>query len=80
MEEMGMTTLPLDVTSAESIAACKDQVVCLTGGTLDILVNNAYVLPPFSAQFPATPVSTLPSLPAILTDHTQRSHAYHPRY
>jgi len=40
---MGMSTLALDVTSAESIAKCKDEVDELTGGKLDILVNNAYV-------------------------------------
>ncbi|KAK7985479.1 1-acylglycerone phosphate reductase [Apiospora saccharicola] len=37
----GMKTLPLDVTSAESIAACHEAVGKLTGGRLDILVNNA---------------------------------------
>ncbi|KAK8071931.1 1-acylglycerone phosphate reductase [Apiospora saccharicola] len=36
-----MKTLPLDVTSAESIAACHEAVGKLTGGRLDILVNNA---------------------------------------
>ncbi|KAK7914210.1 1-acylglycerone phosphate reductase [Apiospora marii] len=37
----GMKTLPLDVTSAESIASCHEAVEELTGGRLDILVNNA---------------------------------------
>jgi 1-acylglycerone phosphate reductase len=36
-----MSTFELDVTSEESIAACKKQVTELTGGTLDVLVNNA---------------------------------------
>ncbi|SPO04827.1 related to 1-acyldihydroxyacetone-phosphate reductase [Cephalotrichum gorgonifer] len=41
MADMGMTALPLDVTDAESIAACKEEVSALTGGKLDFLVNNA---------------------------------------
>ena len=41
MAEMGMTTLALDVTDAESIKMCHAQVAELTGGKLDILVNNA---------------------------------------
>ncbi len=41
MEEEGITTLQLDVTDADSIAHCKAQVSELTGGRLDILVNNA---------------------------------------
>jgi NAD(P)-dependent dehydrogenase (short-subunit alcohol dehydrogenase family) len=36
----GVTTLPLDVTNDESVAACVDAVV-RTGGRLDVLVNNA---------------------------------------
>jgi 1-acylglycerone phosphate reductase len=47
---MGMSTLSLEVTSAESIAAAKIEVDALTGGYLDILVNNAYGPP---AQFPS---------------------------
>jgi 1-acylglycerone phosphate reductase len=39
---MGMSTLGLDVTSSESIAAAKKEVDALTRGKLDILVNNAY--------------------------------------
>ena len=42
LEAMGMSTLSLEVTSAESIAAAKIEVDALTGGYLDILVNNAY--------------------------------------
>jgi 1-acylglycerone phosphate reductase len=41
IESKGVTVLPLDVTSKESIAACKAKVEELTGGRLDILVNNA---------------------------------------
>lgn len=39
----GFTCLQLDVTDEASIAACRDQVAELTGGRLDILVNNACV-------------------------------------
>ncbi|KAL2019867.1 hypothetical protein VTK56DRAFT_9129 [Thermocarpiscus australiensis] len=41
MAALGMTTLALDVTKADSIKACHDEVSRLTGGKLDILVNNA---------------------------------------
>ncbi|KAK0721852.1 acylglycerone-phosphate reductase-like protein [Lasiosphaeria miniovina] len=41
MAEMGMTTLALDVTKAASIKECHDEVALLTGGRLDILINNA---------------------------------------
>lgn len=37
----GFTCLQLDVTDETSIVACRDEVVRLTGGKLDILVNNA---------------------------------------
>lgn len=37
----GYTCLPLDVTDQGSIDACRDEVVKVTGGKLDILVNNA---------------------------------------
>lgn len=47
----GMKTLPLDVTSAESISSCHEAVDRLTGGKLDILVNNAYVSRP--SAYPA---------------------------
>lgn len=40
---MGMSALALDVTDAESIKRCHDEVANITGGKLDILVNNAYV-------------------------------------
>ncbi|KAI8962051.1 NAD(P)-binding protein [Daldinia sp. FL1419] len=41
LEALGMSTLPLDVTDAESIKQCHEEVAKLTGGKLDILVNNA---------------------------------------
>jgi 1-acylglycerone phosphate reductase len=41
LEVFGMTTLSLEVTSLESILAVKQAVSDLTGGGLDILVNNA---------------------------------------
>lgn len=39
-----MSTLSLEVTSSESIADARMQVEKLTGGKLDILVNNACVV------------------------------------
>ena len=45
MADMGMSTVALDVTNAESIKTCHSEVAALTGGTLDILVNNACVTP-----------------------------------
>lgn len=38
---LGMTTLQLDVTDESSVRKVRDEVVELTGGKLDILVNNA---------------------------------------
>ncbi|KAJ4287842.1 NADPH-dependent 1-acyl dihydroxyacetone phosphate reductase [Collariella sp. IMI 366227] len=59
MADMGMTCLPLDVTNEESIKACHDDVSKITGGKLDILVNNAYIPFPF---FPhPSPLFTNPS-------------------
>ncbi|KAK2592011.1 NADPH-dependent 1-acyl dihydroxyacetone phosphate reductase [Conoideocrella luteorostrata] len=43
LEELGMSAVQLEVTNAESIAACKAEVASITGGKLDILVNNAGV-------------------------------------
>lgn len=40
-DKPGYTCLQLDVTDEQSIIACRDEVVKLTGGRLDILVNNA---------------------------------------
>ncbi|KAI1468305.1 NAD(P)-binding protein [Daldinia caldariorum] len=44
LEAVGIETLVLDVTSQESIAGAVSHVSKLTGGTLDVLVNNAGVL------------------------------------
>ncbi|KJZ76222.1 hypothetical protein HIM_04304 [Hirsutella minnesotensis 3608] len=41
LEAQGLTILALDVTSQESVDACKDAVTQLTDGRLDILINNA---------------------------------------
>ncbi|KAJ7161057.1 hypothetical protein C8R46DRAFT_358947 [Mycena filopes] len=38
---LGLETLQLDVTTTDSVRAARDHVALLTGGTLDILVNNA---------------------------------------
>lgn len=37
----GMSVVALDVTDAASIEACQQKVAAITGGKLDILVNNA---------------------------------------
>lgn len=59
LESLGMSTLALDVTDSESIASAKTEVEALTGGKLDILVNNAYV-------YPATPPPRRPSSPTSI--------------
>ncbi|KAJ3993544.1 NAD-P-binding protein [Lentinula boryana] len=41
LQKLGITTLKLDVTRIESICEVRDQVNLMTGGALDILVNNA---------------------------------------
>ena len=41
LEAMGMSTLSLDVTNTGDIESARKEVERLTGGTLDILVNNA---------------------------------------
>lgn len=41
LRDAGMTVIPLDVTDSKSIASCKEQVKQVTGGRLDVLVNNA---------------------------------------
>ncbi|EXJ89744.1 hypothetical protein A1O3_02811 [Capronia epimyces CBS 606.96] len=49
---LGIETLPLDVQSEESVKACIQQVSALTGGSLDVLVNNAgtaYYMPVFDS-------------------------------
>ncbi|KAJ9611667.1 NADPH-dependent 1-acyl dihydroxyacetone phosphate reductase [Cladophialophora chaetospira] len=55
LTSLGIETLELDVTSEESIKACVDKVSSLTGGTLDVLVNNAgaaYNIPILDASLP----------------------------
>lgn len=44
LEELGMSTLSLEVTNEENIRRVMKEVEGITGGRLDILVNNAYVL------------------------------------
>jgi 1-acylglycerone phosphate reductase len=41
LPELGIETLILDVTNQQSVEAVRDEVARITGGTLDILVNNA---------------------------------------
>jgi 1-acylglycerone phosphate reductase len=41
LKALGNETLTLDVTSQESIQRCVDEVSALTGGSLDILLNNS---------------------------------------
>ena len=43
LRALGMTTLRLDVTDKEAIRNVRDEVEELTGGRLDVLVNNAGV-------------------------------------
>lgn len=42
---MGMSALQLDVTDQDSIETCEKEAAAITGGKLDILVNNAQVFP-----------------------------------
>jgi len=66
MAAIGMTTLPLDVTNEDSIKACHDEVAKVTGGKLDILVNNASVFPltpPFTATKLTNPQRPHPHTP-----------------
>lgn len=41
LRALGIECLELDATKADNIKQVRDQVSELTGGTLDILVNNA---------------------------------------
>ena len=41
LEAKGIEVLPLEVTSAESIASLKAEIAKRTGGKLDMLFNNA---------------------------------------
>lgn len=43
LSELGIELLALDVTNIESVRAARDHVREATGGTLDILLNNAGV-------------------------------------
>ncbi|TVY75807.1 NADPH-dependent 1-acyldihydroxyacetone phosphate reductase [Lachnellula suecica] len=43
LAEVGIVSFPLDVTIEESVVALKENVIRLTGGHLDFLVNNAGV-------------------------------------
>ncbi|KIX01063.1 uncharacterized protein Z518_10129 [Rhinocladiella mackenziei CBS 650.93] len=48
LKALGIETLSLDVTSDDSIKTCVQEVSSLTGGSLDILINNAgsnYMMP-----------------------------------
>ncbi|KAH7391623.1 hypothetical protein BKA64DRAFT_110150 [Cadophora sp. MPI-SDFR-AT-0126] len=44
LQEKGIEVLPLEVTSAESIAALKEEIAKRTGGKLDMLFNNAGIM------------------------------------
>ena len=44
LRALGMDTVLLDVTDTAAITAAKEEIHSLTGGKLDILVNNACVL------------------------------------
>ncbi|PQE10300.1 hypothetical protein CJF32_00000857 [Rutstroemia sp. NJR-2017a WRK4] len=53
LKKMGLETLPLDVTDAASIKAAVESIKSITGGTLDILVNNSgggYAMPLLDAD------------------------------
>ncbi|KAK5996602.1 Short-chain dehydrogenase virD [Cladobotryum mycophilum] len=41
LTDLGMSAISLEVTNPESIAACKAEVETITGGRLDVLINNA---------------------------------------
>jgi 1-acylglycerone phosphate reductase len=41
LAEAGIHTLELDVTNEDSVRSTRERISELTGGTLDILVNNA---------------------------------------
>lgn len=41
LTDLGYCAVQLDVTDATSIERCREVVVSLTGGKLDVLVNNA---------------------------------------
>jgi 1-acylglycerone phosphate reductase len=41
LAKQGISSVPLDVTNDSSIIECRRKVAGITGGRLDILVNNA---------------------------------------
>lgn len=41
LKDIGLEALPLDVVDDESIRKAVESVTALTGGTLDILINNS---------------------------------------
>ncbi|KAL8753176.1 MAG: hypothetical protein Q9184_005496 [Pyrenodesmia sp. 2 TL-2023] len=54
LADLGVVTLSLEVTSEQSIDACKNEVAERTGGGLDYLVNNAgrnYTVPAIEADY-----------------------------
>ncbi|KAK3719549.1 NADPH-dependent 1-acyl dihydroxyacetone phosphate reductase [Vermiconidia calcicola] len=54
LAEFGIETCSLEVTDADSIAALKSEIASRTGGTLNILVNNAglnYTIPALDVDF-----------------------------
>ena len=53
MGELGMSNVALDVTKADSIKAYYEEVAKITGGKLDILINNA--LHPYPLNTPESP-------------------------
>jgi NAD(P)-dependent dehydrogenase (short-subunit alcohol dehydrogenase family) len=51
----GVHFIPLDVTSDESVDAATDLVAEATGGTLDVLINNAGIVGPRMAPLETSP-------------------------
>lgn len=54
LQALGIETLSLEVTSKESIDALKAEIISKTGGTLDVLVNNAgrnYTVPALDIEY-----------------------------
>lgn len=41
LAKLGITTIVLDVTDVSNIQRVRDEISAVTGGKLDILVNNA---------------------------------------
>ncbi len=58
LKKLGIETLTLDVLSDDSIRACVKEVSALTGGSLDVLINNAgagYSMPIVCSPLPSAP-------------------------